>query len=80
MQHVELVRLRALLTDGQDLEPAKALCLFENANKIVPFFARERSRDIDLEALQVRLMLRLDLLILFFLYRATTLLFLGHGI
>ena len=80
MQHVKLIWLRALLSDWQDLEPAQTLCLFKNADEIVPFFTRQRARDVDLEALQVRLVLGRHLLVFLLLYGATALLFLVHGV
>ena len=56
------------------LEPAKTLSLFKDLDKIVPFLAREWISDVQLKALQVRLVFRL-LLFLFFLDGATALLF-----
>ena len=55
------------------LEPAKTLSLLKDLHKVVPFLARERTGDVDLEALQVRLVFGL-LLFLFFLDGATALL------
>ena len=42
MQNVELIRLRGLLPDGEDLEPAKALDLVDYFGEVAPLGSRER--------------------------------------
>jgi len=38
VKHVELEGHRAFLSDGKDLEPAKALCGFNHLDQVVPLF------------------------------------------
>jgi len=57
MEHVELIRHRALLADRENLEPAETLCLLKHVYEIIPLFTGQRIRDINLKALQVGLVL-----------------------
>ena len=64
VEHVKLIGHGALLTNGKHLEPTQTLSLFNDGDKVVPFFAGQRLFNIDLKALEVGLMLGLTLLLL----------------
>ena len=56
MKHVELIRLRTFLTNGEHLEPAQALSLIHNLKEIVPFIIGKWLTYINFQALQFRLL------------------------
>ena len=64
VEHVKLIGHGALLTNRKHLEPTQTLSLFNDGDKVVPFFAGQRFFNIDLKALEVGLMLSLALLLL----------------
>ena len=52
MQHVELEWLGALLTYGEDLEPADSLGLIDNSHQVPPLNITQRLGDINLKTLK----------------------------
>ena len=64
VEHVKLIGHGALLTNGKHLEPTQTLSLFNDSDKVVPFFAGQRIFNVDLKALEVGLMFCLTLLLL----------------